>query len=43
VGGPKINPIKDFIEDQSEEEIESSNNVEFQKFIDNYFEGPTNI
>jgi len=43
VGWPKINPIKDFIEDQSEEEIESSNNVEFQKFIDNYSECPTNI
>jgi len=29
MGGPEIDPIKDFIEGQSEEEIESSSNVEF--------------
>jgi hypothetical protein len=29
MGGPEIDPIKDFIESQSEEEIESSSNVEF--------------
>ena len=43
VGGPEIDPIKGLIEDPTEEEIESSNNVEFQKFINYYSEVPTHI
>ena len=43
MGGPEIDPIKGLIEDPTEEEIESSNNVEFQKFIDYYSEVPTHI